>query len=213
MKKVALLGDSLTAGWGLPQGENWSCKLAKELSDIEFINRGVPGDTTTGMLSRFKLQVIDAKPDAFVLFGGLNDLNWGTDISVVASNLNSMIAQAQHHNIKPILIITSAVDPIGSLPMFGNNTETVETLRHSIKTLSSQHSEKLKAMYGHGPYNLTLSMLLSPLKNTRQVMVMPNFIKVMASTSHLVVRISSWKKYALYSYRTIKLKAPSYISQ
>ncbi|MGR5092033.1 GDSL-type esterase/lipase family protein [Vibrio maritimus] len=154
MKKVVLLGDSLTAGWGLPQGENWSCKLAKEFSDIEFINRGVPGDTTTGMLSRFELQVIDAKPDAFVLFGGLNDLNWGTDISVVASNLNSMIAQAQHHGIKPILIITSAVDPIGSLPMFGNSTETVETLRQSIKTLSSQHSEKLKAMYGHGPYKL-----------------------------------------------------------
>ncbi|WP_418642620.1 GDSL-type esterase/lipase family protein [Vibrio chaetopteri] len=149
MKNIVLLGDSLTAGWGLAKGENWSCQLISEYPNVSFTNCGVPGDTTTGMLSRFKSQVLEAKPDVAVLFGGLNDLNWGIDIGVVASNLNSMIAQAQHHGIKPILVVTSAIDPVGALPMFGNEPSTVERLRQSVKTLSSVHSKKLKMMYGH----------------------------------------------------------------
>lgn len=150
MKNIVLLGDSLTAGWGLAEGENWSCQLASEYPNLSFTNCGVPGDTTTGMLSRFKSQVLEAKPDVVVLFGGLNDLNWGIDISVVASNLNSMIAQAQHHGIKPMLVVTSAIDPVGALPMFGNQPSNVERLRQSVETLSNAHSKKLKMMYGHG---------------------------------------------------------------
>ncbi|GAL35978.1 hypothetical protein JCM19240_4913 [Vibrio maritimus] len=80
----------------------------------------------------------------------MNDLNWGIDIGVVASNLNSMIAQAQHHDIKPILVVTSAIDPVGALPMFGNQPSSVERLRQSVETLSNVHSQKLKMMYGHG---------------------------------------------------------------
>ncbi|MCF4173641.1 SGNH/GDSL hydrolase family protein [Vibrio sp. McD22-P3] len=156
MKKIVLLGDSLTAGWGLATNQNWSDKLIAAHPDIEFINCGVPGDTTTGMLSRFKQQVLDQAPDAVVLFGGLNDLNWGTDISVVASNLNAMIAQSQHHGIQPILIVTSAIDPVGSLPMFGNRKDTVEAIRSAIKQLSQKHVEKLKAMYSSGENGLEI---------------------------------------------------------
>jgi lysophospholipase L1-like esterase len=156
VKKIVLLGDSLTAGWGLATNQNWSDKLIAAHPDIEFINCGVPGDTTTGMLSRFKQQVLDQAPDAVVLFGGLNDLNWGTDISVVASNLNAMIAQSQHHVIQPILIVTSAIDPVGSLPMFGNRKDTVEAIRSAIKQLSQIHVEKLKAMYSSGENGLEI---------------------------------------------------------
>ncbi|MGR5177421.1 GDSL-type esterase/lipase family protein [Vibrio parahaemolyticus] len=154
MKKIVLLGDSLTAGWGLKAGENWADKLANTFPDSEFINCGIPGDTTSGMLARFKEQVLDQKPDCFVLFGGLNDLNWGTDISVVASNINSMIAQAQHHGIRPIMVVTSAIDPVGSLPMFGHKPELVDTLRAAVTELSDVHASKLKQMYGHGPESL-----------------------------------------------------------
>ncbi|GMQ49606.1 SGNH/GDSL hydrolase family protein [Vibrio sp. 10N] len=156
MKSIVLLGDSLTAGWGLAKGENWSCQLTREYPNLSFTNCGVPGDTTTGMLSRFKSQVLEAKPDIVVLFGGLNDLNWGIDISVVASNLNSMIAQAQHHGIKPILVVTSAIDPVGALPMFGNQSHAVERLRQSVCTLSKEHSKKLQIMYGHGVTGLEI---------------------------------------------------------
>ncbi|NOI25822.1 GDSL-type esterase/lipase family protein [Vibrio mediterranei] len=156
MKKIVLLGDSLTAGWGLATNQNWSDKLIAAHPDIEFINCGVPGDTTAGMLSRFKQQVLDQAPDAVVLFGGLNDLNWGTDISVVASNVNAMIAQSQHHGIQPILIVTSAIDPVGSLPMFGNHKGTVETIRSAVQQLSQKHVEKLKAMYSSGENGLKI---------------------------------------------------------
>jgi lysophospholipase L1-like esterase len=156
MKKVVLLGDSLTYGYGLESGVNWSDTLTHSLADTSVVNCGIPGDTTSGMLSRFQQQVLVVKPDAVVIFGGLNDLNWNTDISVVASNLNAMIAQAQFAGIKPVLVITSAIDPVGSLAMFGHNQQAVETLRNSVKKLSEQHAPKIKLMYGHGPTALKI---------------------------------------------------------
>jgi lysophospholipase L1-like esterase len=156
MKKVVLLGDSLTFGYGLEEGVNWSDALTQSLADTSVINRGIPGDTTSGMLTRFQQHVLDVKPDAVVIFGGLNDLNWNTDISIVAANLNAMIAQAQFAGIRPILVITSAIDPVGSLAMFGNNPNAVESLRNSVKTLSEQHAPKIKQMYGHGPSALKI---------------------------------------------------------
>ncbi|MFC5080352.1 GDSL-type esterase/lipase family protein [Vibrio thalassae] len=83
-EKIVLMGDSLTAGWGLAATQNWSDKLSQAHPNLEFINCGVPGDTTTGMLARFKQQVVDRNPKFVVIFGGLNDLNWGTDINVIA---------------------------------------------------------------------------------------------------------------------------------
>ncbi|MCL9776915.1 SGNH/GDSL hydrolase family protein [Vibrio methylphosphonaticus] len=154
MKKVALLGDSLTAGWGLKKGLNWSESLASTFAESQFINLGIPGDTTTGMLSRFQQQVIEQQPDVVVIFGGLNDLNWGTPINEVACNYNAMIAQAQHHNIRPIVIITSPIDPIGSLPLFAHQQETVNSIRDAIATLSSEYSKRLITMYGHGPLGI-----------------------------------------------------------
>ncbi len=151
MKNVVLLGDSLTYGYGLEEGVNWSDALTQSLTDTSVVNRGIPGDTTSGMLTRFQQHVLDVKPDAVVIFGGLNDLNWNTDISVVAANLNAMIAQAQFFGIRPILVITSAIDPVGSLAMFGHNQQAVEVLRDSVKKLSQQHAQKIHQMYGHGP--------------------------------------------------------------
>ncbi|MFA0439722.1 hypothetical protein BCU70_18710 [Vibrio sp. 10N.286.49.C2] len=151
MKKIILIGDSLTAGWGLPEGQNWSDSLASEFIDYQFINKGIPGDTTTGMLSRFQQQVIAQKPDIVVIFGGLNDLNWHGSINDVASNYNAMIAQAQYHNIAPVVMITSAIDPVTALPMFGQQQDVVDQIRHAVNTLSTVHAKKLEVMYGNGP--------------------------------------------------------------
>ena len=43
MKQIALLGDSLTAGWGLEKGQNWSDALASTFAGSQFINLGIPG--------------------------------------------------------------------------------------------------------------------------------------------------------------------------
>ncbi len=70
---IVCLGDSITAGYGLRAGENWTDLLQKKHPEIRLINRGISGDTTSGMLARFKRDVIREKPDDVMIFGGLND--------------------------------------------------------------------------------------------------------------------------------------------
>ncbi len=65
-----------------------------------------------------------------------------------------MLRQSQYHGIQPILVVTSAVDPIGSLPMLSHNESHVERVRSAIKQLSETHAKKLSAMYGQGDLGL-----------------------------------------------------------
>ena len=57
-KKLLILGDSISAGYGIKESENWVRLLESSLKrdgfDIEIINSSVSGDTTIGGLSRIK---------------------------------------------------------------------------------------------------------------------------------------------------------------
>lgn len=55
--KIICLGDSLTAGCGLRRGENW-VELLREQTGDEWINAGVCGDTSTGILVRLQTEVL-----------------------------------------------------------------------------------------------------------------------------------------------------------
>lgn len=71
--KIICLGDSLTAGCGLRRGENW-VELLREQTGDEWINAGVCGDTSTGILVRLQTEVLPQRPDEVLLMGGDNDI-------------------------------------------------------------------------------------------------------------------------------------------
>ncbi|MFT6707865.1 MAG: acyl-CoA thioesterase-1, partial [Flavobacteriales bacterium] len=52
IKKLVTLGDSLTEGYNIDKLKRWT-KLLHQKHNLEIINSGISGDTTTGMLSRF----------------------------------------------------------------------------------------------------------------------------------------------------------------
>ncbi len=108
--RVVCLGDSLTEASDVPPGRAWHA-LAAERLDSEFLNRGVAGDTTGGLLSRFHPEVIAERPQAVILLAGANDLWWGVDLSVIQANLFAMVCQAQAHRIVPLLGLPPPVDP------------------------------------------------------------------------------------------------------
>lgn len=74
---VVALGDSLTAGYGLPEGEGLVPQLQAWLtaqgSDITLINAGVSGDTSAGGLSRLDWS-LTPETDALIVTLGGNDL-------------------------------------------------------------------------------------------------------------------------------------------
>jgi lysophospholipase L1-like esterase len=107
--RVVCLGDSLTEASDVPPGQAWHALAAQRLP-VEFLNRGVAGDTTAGLLSRFHPEVIAVRPQAVVLLAGANDLWWGVHLSVVQANLFAMVCQARAHGILPLLGLPPPID-------------------------------------------------------------------------------------------------------
>jgi acyl-CoA thioesterase-1 len=74
--RIVVLGDSLTAGYGLDPGEAFPVKLEAALKarghDVEIINAGVSGDTSTGGADRVDW-VLGDNPDAVIVELGGND--------------------------------------------------------------------------------------------------------------------------------------------
>ncbi len=100
--KIVTLGDSLTEGYDIDLDYAWPNLLHQELN-IEIINSGISGDTTGGMLARFKSMVLDHEPSHLIIMGGTNDLAMNLSDEQILSNILAMTRQARHHQIKVIL--------------------------------------------------------------------------------------------------------------
>ncbi len=100
--KIVCLGDSLTYGYGVRRRDVWT-SVASELSGDIYINKGINGDTSGGMLSRFHEDVLMEKPKAVLLMGGANDFIMGESASRVKANMSSMAYQSLAKGILPVL--------------------------------------------------------------------------------------------------------------
>lgn len=105
-KRMVVLGDSLSAGYGLPPGKGFPEQLAEALSqkgfDLEVQNAGVSGDTTSGGLARLDWSVGDGV-DLVVLELGANDALRGIPVEITRSNLDTMIERLKKRGIDVLL--------------------------------------------------------------------------------------------------------------
>ena len=87
---LVALGDSLTAGYGLPEGEGFVPQLQGWLtaqgSDVLVVNAGVSGDTSAGGLARLDWS-LTPETDALIVALGGNDLLRGLDPATTRSNV------------------------------------------------------------------------------------------------------------------------------
>jgi len=92
---VVLIGDSITSKWqGLTQ--------TKQLFGLQIINRGISGDFTAHMLSRFDHDVVQLHPRVVVILGGINDIV-RIPLPSIEQNLASMAETAEQHGIHVVL--------------------------------------------------------------------------------------------------------------
>ena len=114
---LMVLGDSLVAGHGLPQGEAFPEILGQMLQndgvDVRIINAGVSGDTTAGGLARLDWSLAD-NPDAAIIVLGGNDLLRGLDPSASFANLDKIITELKTRNIAVLLAGMQAPRNFGS---------------------------------------------------------------------------------------------------
>jgi acyl-CoA thioesterase I len=105
--QIVDIGDSLTAGLGLPANEAFPARLEARLKqdglNVHVANAGVSGDTTAGGLARLDWALGD-KPDLVILALGANDALRGIDPVEVKANLDKMIDKIQASGAKLLLL-------------------------------------------------------------------------------------------------------------
>ncbi|MEM8849098.1 MAG: arylesterase [Pseudomonadota bacterium] len=104
---VVALGDSLTAGFGLPEGQGFVPVLQEWLQaqgiDAEVVNAGVSGDTTAGGLARIDW-ALTPEADAMIVALGGNDLLRGIPPESSRANLEGILGRLDEAGLPSLLV-------------------------------------------------------------------------------------------------------------
>ena len=107
-KKLLILGDSISAGFGIKQSQNWTTLLkssfSKEGKSLKIINSSISGDTTSGGLSRISRDLNTYKPDFVLVELGGNDALRGYPISRIKQNLLKIVSIISNNQSIPIIM-------------------------------------------------------------------------------------------------------------
>ena len=105
---LLILGDSISAGYGIDQKDNWVSLMQEKFNEerilLKLINSSVSGDTTSGGLERLKKDLKKFKPDFVLIELGGNDGLRGYPIKRIKDNLEEMIALIKNSNSKVLLM-------------------------------------------------------------------------------------------------------------
>lgn len=102
-QKLLILGDSLSAAYGLQQQQGW-VHLLQQNTQWQLINASISGETTAGGMARLPALLEQHQPDAVLIELGGNDGLRGFAVDSVKSNLNEIITLVKQHTATPILM-------------------------------------------------------------------------------------------------------------
>jgi acyl-CoA thioesterase-1 len=107
-RKILVLGDSLSAEYGLARGSGWVALLDKRLATEKIaasvINASISGDTTSGGRSRLPALLKAHQPSHVVIELGGNDALRGLPLTMTRDNLQAMARDAKAAGAKVMLV-------------------------------------------------------------------------------------------------------------
>ncbi|GAB2919056.1 arylesterase [Paraburkholderia jirisanensis] len=105
---IVVLGDSISAEYGLPRDTGWVAlmrrRLADERLDYSVANASISGDTTSGGRARLPTLLERLKPSIVIVELGANDALRGVPLSTTEDNLRTIIEQAQQKHAQVVLV-------------------------------------------------------------------------------------------------------------
>jgi len=105
---IVVLGDSISAEYGLPRDTGWVAllreRLANERFDYSVANASISGDTTSGGRARLPALMQRLKPSIVIVELGANDALRGVPLATTEDNLRTIIEQAQQARAKVVLV-------------------------------------------------------------------------------------------------------------
>ena len=107
-KTLRVLGDSISAEYGLPRDSGWVSLLQTRLSDdklpVSVVNASISGETTAGGLTRLPGLLLQHKPAVLIIELGGNDGLRGLSLAATQSNLREMIKSADRIGARVLLL-------------------------------------------------------------------------------------------------------------
>lgn len=105
---ILVLGDSISAAYGLPPGAGWTDLLQKRLNERGYphrvVNASISGDTTAGGRSRLPALLSRHKPAIVVIELGGNDGLRGGSLASTRENLVAMTTAAKSAGARPVIV-------------------------------------------------------------------------------------------------------------
>ena len=105
---ILVVGDSVSAGYGLPGGQGWVDLLAQKVKANDYryrvVNGSISGDTTAGGNARLPALLAQHKPAIVIVELGGNDALRGGPLATTRSNLDAMVVAAQAAGARVLLI-------------------------------------------------------------------------------------------------------------
>lgn len=146
--KIVVLGDSLTAGYGLKKTDAFPVKLEIALGNkgyfVKVINAGVSGDTTAGGKTRLAWALSD-KPQVVILELGANDGLRGLDPRETRANLDTILKKLKERGV--LVLLAGMLAP----PNLGK--EYVEEFNQIYPDLAKKHGISLYNFFLEGVAN------------------------------------------------------------
>ena len=113
---IVAMGDSLTAGYGVPEEEAYPAKLERRLRqegyNCRVVNAGVSGETTSDALSRLEW-VLSMNPDIIIFESGANDGLRGINPAVPRKNIDKILTRLQEKGVVTIFVGMKMVISLG----------------------------------------------------------------------------------------------------
>ena len=107
-QKILVLGDSLSAEYGIARGAGWVALLEKKLAQEKIVtsvvNASISGDTTSGGLARLPALLAQHTPSIVVIELGGNDALRGMAMAQTSKNFNQMTQLAKKSGAKVLLL-------------------------------------------------------------------------------------------------------------
>lgn len=105
---ILVLGDSISAGFGLPQGSGWvnllQQRLAAQHLDYSVDNASISGDTTAGGRARLPELLARLHPTVVIIELGGNDGLRGLPIALMQKNLDALVHMSEEAHARVLLI-------------------------------------------------------------------------------------------------------------
>jgi len=105
---ILIVGDSLSAGFGISQEQSWPALLGKRLAAQGFpqavVNISISGETTSGGLTRLAPALRQHRPEIVIIALGANDGLRGQPLEPMRRNLSAMIKQSQASRARVLLL-------------------------------------------------------------------------------------------------------------